>query len=75
MTPITHVEAGSLLIPAEVLAQASMARSAHLTVRTETGRIIIESHDGSAPPATPPREGRVILFGRIDDLLLAGEGG
>ncbi|MBU0514018.1 MAG: hypothetical protein KJ621_04530 [Proteobacteria bacterium] len=75
MRPITHVEADSLLIPAEVLARASMARSARLTVRTETGRIIIESHDGSAEPATTPQEGRVILFGRIDDLLLAGEGG
>jgi hypothetical protein len=73
MKQMTQLCAGTLLIHPEVLQAAAIGHGAPLTVKAETGRIIIETH--AEPEAPANRESRVILFGRIDDLLLSGEGG
>jgi hypothetical protein len=72
---MTHLDAGALLIHPEVLQAAAMDLRQNLQVKAENGRIVIEPRLETAPEKTPVREGRVILFGRIDDLLLSGEGG
>jgi hypothetical protein len=75
MKQMTHLDAGTILIHPEVLQAAAMDRCKNLQVKAETGRIIIEPRTESEPGDVTAREGRVILFGRIDDLLLSGEGG
>ncbi len=75
MTRMTHLDPGSLLIHPDILQAAAMDRCQELQVKAENGRIIIEPRTPAEPDGVASREGRVILFGRIDDLLLSGEGG